>query len=192
LTPKTKEQNEAIKSQTRAAIMQAALELFAQKGFASTSISAIAKHAGISKGLMYNYFESKQKLLEAIIFGALDTGNEVMQTILNPELSGKVRLKNLIEMTLTMISSNFEYWKLMASLSFQADALNGFDEVLKQKTDGHIQLATQLFKEIGFTNPRMEAMLFGAILDGIVTHMVHMSDYPLDDMKQYLFEKYEL
>ncbi len=47
--------------------MDTALEHFANQGYYATTINHIAKHAGISKGLMYNYFESKEALLEAIL-----------------------------------------------------------------------------------------------------------------------------
>jgi AcrR family transcriptional regulator len=47
--------------------MDTALEHFANEGFHKTTISHIARHAGISKGLMYNYFESKEELLSEII-----------------------------------------------------------------------------------------------------------------------------
>ena len=47
--------------------MDAALEHFAGEGYYATTISHIAKHAGISKGLLYNYFDSKEALLSAIL-----------------------------------------------------------------------------------------------------------------------------
>ena len=43
--------------------MDVALQHFANKGFHATTIYHIAEHAGISKGLMYNYFNSKEELL---------------------------------------------------------------------------------------------------------------------------------
>jgi len=48
-------------------IMDVALQHFANEGYFRTTINHIAKHAGISKGLMYNYFDSKEALLKAII-----------------------------------------------------------------------------------------------------------------------------
>jgi len=39
--------------------MNTVLQLFANNGYESTSISKIALTAGISKGLMYNYFRAK-------------------------------------------------------------------------------------------------------------------------------------
>jgi AcrR family transcriptional regulator len=47
--------------------MDVALIHFANEGYHATTVNHIAKHAGISKGLMYNYFESKEALLDAII-----------------------------------------------------------------------------------------------------------------------------
>ncbi len=46
--------------------MRAALELFASHGFAATSVRRIAEEAGVSQGLLYNYFGGKEELLEAI------------------------------------------------------------------------------------------------------------------------------
>ena len=47
--------------------MRAALELFVEQGFAATRIQEIAKQAGVSKGTVYLYFESKEALLEAVV-----------------------------------------------------------------------------------------------------------------------------
>ncbi len=62
-----KDRFEEIRYERKKQIMNSALHLFATKGFHQTSISSIAKHAQISKGLMYNYFESKDALLCEII-----------------------------------------------------------------------------------------------------------------------------
>lgn len=49
------------------AIIEAAIKLFAQKGFSSTSIQEIAISSGISKGAFYLHFKSKEALLLAIL-----------------------------------------------------------------------------------------------------------------------------
>jgi AcrR family transcriptional regulator len=67
MSPRTPKQFEAIREEKKTLIMDTALEHFAKEGFHSTTITHIAKHAGISKGLMYNYFSSKEELLSAII-----------------------------------------------------------------------------------------------------------------------------
>lgn len=67
MSPRTTKQYEEIREEKRNLIMDSALEHFAKEGYHATTITHIAKHAGISKGLMYNYFESKEALLRAII-----------------------------------------------------------------------------------------------------------------------------
>lgn len=47
-------------------ILEAALACFAQKGFAATRLDDIAARAGITKGTIYLYFDSKQALFEAL------------------------------------------------------------------------------------------------------------------------------
>src|SRR5215470_9706599 len=50
------------KERTKKAILTAALKLFAEKGFYSTSTRAISRKAGIAEGTLFNYFETKEDL----------------------------------------------------------------------------------------------------------------------------------
>jgi len=67
MSPRTQLQYEEIREERKALIMDVALNHFANEGYHATTINHIARYAGISKGLMYNYFESKEALLAAII-----------------------------------------------------------------------------------------------------------------------------
>jgi len=51
----------------REQIIDAAMRVFSQKGFTRATNKDIAREAGITPGLIYYYFESKEKLLEALI-----------------------------------------------------------------------------------------------------------------------------
>src|SRR5690349_23523802 len=51
----------------REQIIQAALRVFARKGFMRATNKDIAAEAGITPGLIYHYFKSKEALLEAVI-----------------------------------------------------------------------------------------------------------------------------
>ncbi|MFT8318910.1 MAG: TetR/AcrR family transcriptional regulator [Sporolactobacillus sp.] len=53
------------------AILTAALHEFAAKDFESASTNQIAKTAGVSKGLVFHYYESKEKLYEACVSDAV-------------------------------------------------------------------------------------------------------------------------
>ena len=55
----------------RIRLLDAAGYCFAHHGFAKTTVEEIARAAGISKGLVYSYFDSKESLLEAVLDRAL-------------------------------------------------------------------------------------------------------------------------
>lgn len=50
----------------RAAILEAALELFVRHGFHGTTVPAIAEQAGVGAGTIYRYFESKESLVNEL------------------------------------------------------------------------------------------------------------------------------
>src|SRR5262245_60044865 len=50
----------------REAILDAALELFSERGFYGTAVPAVAEHAKVGAGTVYRYFESKEALVNAL------------------------------------------------------------------------------------------------------------------------------
>lgn len=73
------------KEKRRNEILMAGLELFIRKGYAATKISDIAKKVGMSVGLMFHYFESKEKLYEELIrYGISGPMNTMAPTELEP------------------------------------------------------------------------------------------------------------
>src|ERR1700761_2378088 len=65
------------KDEVIAAVMQAASELFAEKGPAATSIREVAARAGVNHGLLHRHFGSKHQLLAATLQHLADSGDEL-------------------------------------------------------------------------------------------------------------------
>lgn len=65
--PRTKGQYEAMRTATRNKIHSAAIKLFAKKGFAATNVQDIAEGAGISIGLMYRHYKTKEDLFNELV-----------------------------------------------------------------------------------------------------------------------------
>ncbi len=63
--PLTRREQKA--SETRAKLIDTALDLFAKRGYEATSIRDIAREAGVAQGLLYNYFPGKEDLFWAIL-----------------------------------------------------------------------------------------------------------------------------
>jgi AcrR family transcriptional regulator len=66
---------------TREAILTAAREVFAEKGFDAASIRAIAALAGCDPALVHHYFGSKDKLFLATVQAPIDPGELVPQVV---------------------------------------------------------------------------------------------------------------
>ena len=56
-----------LKSQRPRQLLEAALEVFVDKGFAAARVDDVAAHAGVSKGTLYLYYPGKDALLKAVI-----------------------------------------------------------------------------------------------------------------------------
>ena len=56
-----------MEGETRERILQTALALFAEKGYAGTSMSDIAGALGLSKAALYRHYESKQAIFDSIV-----------------------------------------------------------------------------------------------------------------------------
>src|SRR5690349_17299210 len=66
---------------TRQAILDAALDLFADKGFFGTSLRDIATAVGVRESALYNYFPSKDALFEELIVSGQEEKTERLQAI---------------------------------------------------------------------------------------------------------------
>lgn len=116
--PRTPEQYEEIRNEKKRIIMDAALELFANEGFHATSISKIAEKANISKGLMYNYFSSKEELLKTIT----ESFSQEVVDMMNPDHDNNITVEeatHFIDLYFDMITNNTERIKMYYQLTMQ-------------------------------------------------------------------------
>jgi AcrR family transcriptional regulator len=73
---------EQLKEERRRQILDAALEVFTQKGFNAATVSDVAARAGVSQGTIYWYFESKEELLiQGLLSFFDDFGQGMVQTL---------------------------------------------------------------------------------------------------------------
>jgi AcrR family transcriptional regulator len=134
MSPRTPKQFEDMREEKRTLIMDVALEHFANNGYFNTTITHIAKHAGISKGLIYNYFKSKEELLSEIIVRSIDD----IFTHFDPDHDGYLsedEFEFFIRMLFTHIRENLSFWRLFYQLILQKDVRNQFLGLNVEKTD---------------------------------------------------------
>ena len=112
MKPKTKS------DETRARILDAAMNLFRDRGFEETTMREIAAGAGVATGAAYYYFESK----DAIVLAFYDQAQQDMEPLLHTALSTtkdlKQRLAALLDVKLKYFEPNR---RLLGALSAHAD-----------------------------------------------------------------------
>ena len=191
MSPRSKEQFEVIRQKSIEAIREAALELFAHNGYHSTSISQIAKEAGVSKGLVYNYFESKEALLQDIILDAVEMGEQFMAQLLAATDDAAEQVRMLVKASFTVVKENRRYWKLMTSLALQTDVLTEMMPMLKERQEAAFGELTGMFRKLGAEKPREMAFYFGAVLDGLLLHYMQFGEeYPIKAMEAMVLERF--
>ncbi len=190
MTPRTTKQFEEIREEKKLLIMNVAMELFALHGYENTSISQIAKKANISKGLLYNYFESKEELLKAI----LDKGIDELIEIFDPNKDGILEVPEMeffLTETFRIIKEQRDFWKLYMSITLQTSVFKLIEKRIEDLYIPLTKMTVDYFTNAGFENPMIEAILFGALLDGITIDYVMKPDmFPLDSIRDELIKRY--
>ena len=191
MTPKTKEQFAKIREGRKEEILNAALELFARQGISHTTMQDIARKADISKGLIYNYFSSKEDLLNELIKSFI---NHVYD-FFDPDGDGILtteEMKFFIDQQFRVFKANIDYWKFLYMLLIQPSAKEMMEKLqLEVLTSKMWKMMEAYFKTHTFEDPESETWLFYATLDGIVMNYIFAPDkYPIDKVKELLIERY--
>jgi len=192
MSPRTNEDFEAIRKERKAEIQETAMKLFAEKGFENTSISQIAKTAGISNGLLYNYFESKEKLLEEMIFEVLENLFPKAIELFKKEEDPKKGLRALIDFNKKLMTENLDFWRLYVRLYVQVHRYPNIAARTVQLVADYSKEMFILLKKLGYENPEIPAYRLGYMLDGIGLNFVNFPNYPLDAMLDDLYDLFIL
>lgn len=213
MSPRTPKQFEAIREEKMTLIMDTALQHFAGEGFHSTTISHIAKHAGISKGLMYNYFRSKEELLEALINRSV---SEVYNSfdINHDGFLSEDEFEFFIRQTAKILVEKKNIWRLFFQLLMQNDVREQFlrsflgkrtllsspdseqnelfvAKILKTVTDYFVRKKERLGADY---DPFLDMNMFILTLKGFALTFVYMEDPDnniFDETVQKIIETYK-
>jgi AcrR family transcriptional regulator len=109
----------------RQQIMEGARRIFLQDGFDGASIGDIVRAAGVSKGTLYAYFPSKEKLFEALVFEDRRKQAEVLFTLDESDLDVARVLRRLGKTFLDMLlrPDNLDFLRIVAGASTKFPAI---------------------------------------------------------------------
>ncbi|MAX82240.1 MAG: hypothetical protein CL843_18940 [Crocinitomicaceae bacterium] len=190
MSPRSKEENLKIQQQTRQNILFTALQAFGEKGYANTTVSYIAKEAGISKGLIYHYFESKEEILKSLFHFLVEMSKGIMNDA--QEKAPQEQLKQIITGSVAFVKTQTNTVRFMTSLAVQPAVIADIEDLLETQKELLMTAMKNIFEALAYEQPELEAYHIGAFLDGISLGYMATKDYPIDQLEQKILKHYKL
>ncbi|WP_263703722.1 TetR/AcrR family transcriptional regulator [Bacillus thuringiensis] len=106
MSPLNRQRLDQIRDERREEIKQAALKVFARRGYTGTKMSLIAKEASISEGLIYRYFQSKKELFITLIQELMEEARWEIEHVRHLPGTPFEQIRNLTE---NMLDENSKY-----------------------------------------------------------------------------------
>ena len=161
---------------TRKKIIKNAIKLFGENSYEGTSIKEIAIASNISQGLLYNYFESKEKLLIEIfeiasedIKASFETNTE------NAIITLEIYFDNIIKAT----TKNHNLWRIIHSAKFNKALMKIISKQIKIMNSFILTLLQDLIIKTNPNCTQEEIKLYFAAIDGLVAHSLVLKNYDL-------------
>ncbi len=127
----TREQNKIDK---RKGILEAAIRLFSVKGYEQTSIEELAREAGIGKGTVYSYFETKRDIVRAFCEDQLEYTRTELANTTNLDTSLKDQLLVIFMAEFRHVTANKEFGRLfLQEKVFPPDHYSAEDQEIQNR-----------------------------------------------------------
>lgn len=188
MSPLNKQQLDQIRDGRREQIKQAALKVFARRGYTGTKTSVIAEEAGISEGLIYRYFQSKKELFTTIIQELMEEAKRELEQV--PSLPG-TPLEQIRNLTKNMMDENNMYaFMLMERARTAEDVPEKVAQIFEQVSTNvlidpliPIFVKGQELGEFAPGDPRKMLSWYFTIINSLLTQDEVDEEYGLPDVE---------
>jgi len=191
--PRTPEANEQIRTAAKEKIRSAAIDVFVKKGFHSSSIEDVAKSAGISKGLLYNYFKGKTDLLAELVQNRIDEIRSVMEAAIELP-SPKEQLQFIADHSLRNVAERPEAYRFYLHLQThpkEDEVVSHYSQLLKDEMLRQSKVQIEIFRKLHAKHPELESLCFSTALHGIMfMYSSYPNGIPLEELKRELVTSY--
>ncbi len=158
--------------QRRAALADAMVEIVVRDGLEAASIRAVAAAAGVSIGAVQHFFSTKEDLLVYAFDRISEDQERRIDAIVRRARSARTAVRDvLLEL---MPIDDRRAAELRVSIAYVSRAIN--DERLRQSLSREFESfrheLTVAFREAGVPNPRREAVVAIALVDGLGTQLL--------------------
>jgi len=162
---------------TRARILEAAVRVFAQKGYHETRMDDIVSESNTSKGSLYFHFPNKQE----IFFGLIETFTDLLETRLKESLVAEQHGVEQVDSALTASLRLFSQYRPLAKIVLvQAVGLGAAFEQRRRAINNRFTALIQSRLEKGIAdgslppqNAELAARAWVGVLNEIVIHWIY-------------------
>lgn len=168
-----KEAFERASEERKEKILEVGIEEFASKGYENANINVIAKNSGISIGLMYKYFSTKEDLFFTCIQRGMSILDDAVDEILNSDDKLIVKAEKLIRATCRLSSKNANYIKLYNEITAHKEDEKArllAREIETKTSQKYVKCITDSLKH-GDVRQDMDPRLFAFFLDNLLTSL---------------------
>lgn len=147
---RNKELNQRIKDERREQILSNALLLFATKGLFATKITDISSASGISQGLIYHYFNSKEEIFTELIKNAFERLTTACSWLESQPLKPMDKIKMAIEGLLEGLEDNQDtarYHLLIAQATASEAIPQEAKDIIRQENTYPYEVITRIIIE---------------------------------------------
>lgn len=142
-----------IPEEKRDRLLLEAAKLFAEKGFNETDMNGLAKKAGVSKGSLYDYFDSKTDLYLYVCRDGLEKSRQAVYSDIKPEWDIFTQVERMFKKGVEFAAANPEYVALYLNVS----------------SSGMEKFADELSKEVEqYTAQHLKKLIKDGMKDGLV------------------------
>ncbi|MCQ6559960.1 TetR/AcrR family transcriptional regulator [Paenibacillus mendelii] len=190
--PRSREEIERIRRLAMDNIGNAAMECFLERGYHASSIDDIAKRAGVSKGLLYNYYQGKEGLLGEIVQARVDEIVGLMEEAYALD-SPRDQLLRIIEGVLGHIAYNPKAYRFILHLQTQPEddaVLSKYSQLLNQEMSKQYQLQNDIFERMQVQEPKLRSLYFSSALHGVMLLMTVYPGFPVEAMKEQMIRDF--
>lgn len=135
----TESRRERKKEETRKKLIEAAADLFRRQGFANTAVDQITEAIDVGKGTFYNYFDSKEAVVSALIDEESQAYMQMLPMVLQLPFTGE-RLKAIMKESARWVEANPEFMRI--DVAYRTTRNLGHPEFLE--TDGLWNMICQI------------------------------------------------
>jgi AcrR family transcriptional regulator len=133
-------------AQMREQIMAGAQQAFATSGYRATSVPAIARHAGVSVGLIYRYFSSKEELFLSVCQQSSEAQLNELASLLAQIADPRMRLRAAVDQFVTSLTD--EGWgSIMVHAWAEADRNLRLRDLLVRVFEQHRGFSAMFIRE---------------------------------------------